>query len=247
MPEFDLGKTRKRIARDWSVPFSGVNVTASRIHGKRVNFCTNRHHDPIQDRNRGGQFYEAEELEVLLRYFPLGGTFVDIGANIGNHTLFFALFGHPRKIIPFEPNPLACELLLANVAVNDIGAVTDVSHIGCGLSDREGQGFGMQSRVRNLGGAKMLENQGDIVTHTGDALLAGTMPALIKIDVEGMEMQVLKGLDLTIGRAKPVLFVEVDRRSEKAFRDWLEKGHYKIERVFQRYAANRNYLLVPAG
>jgi FkbM family methyltransferase len=232
--DFDLDKTKKRVSRDWAVPFMGLNVTATRIHGRRVNFCTDRMNDPIQDRNRGGHFYEQEELDVLIRRFPLGGTFVDIGANIGNHSLYFALFGHASRIIPFEPNPLAYRILLANIALNDLAAVMDVSHIGIGLSDKEESGFGMQERKKNLGGAKMLEGEGTIEVHPADALLKDCTPSLIKIDVEGMEMKVLRGLRETLERAAPDIFVEVDRRTDAEFQEWLTTSGYDVVDVFQR-------------
>lgn len=245
MTDFDLKKTRKRVSRDWAVPFIGLDVTATRIHGKRVNFCTDRRNDPIQDRNRGGIFYEQEELDVLIRRFPLGGTFVDIGANIGNHTLFFALFGHASLIVPFEPNPLAYRILFANIALNDLAAITDVSHIGIGLSDKKEGGFAMQERKKNLGGARMLEGKGGIEVHRGDDLLRDCTPSLIKIDVEGMEMKVLRGLHETLDRARPEIFVEVDRRTDEDFQEWLKTSGYHVVDVFQRYEANRNYLLTP--
>ncbi|MEO9575383.1 MAG: FkbM family methyltransferase [Roseobacter sp.] len=243
MADFDLNKTKKRVSRDWAVPFTGLNVTATRIHGKRVIFCTDRRNDPIQDRNRGGHFYEQEELDVLIRRFPLGGTFVDIGANTGNHSLFFALFGHASLIIPFEPNPLAYRILLANIALNDLAAVIDVSHIGIGLSDRKESGFGMQERAKNLGGAKMLEGEGSIEVHPADTLLKDCSPSLIKIDVEGMELKVLRGLGETLEYARPEIFVEVDRRNDAGFHEWLSTSGYEVIDVFQRYEANKNYLL----
>lgn len=245
MSEIDLNKYRKRISRGWSVNFESINVTRATVFGRKVLFCTDRHNDPIQDHNRGGRFYELEELQAVLRYFPIGGVFVDIGANIGNHSLFFALFGHASRVIPFEPNPLAYKMLLANVAFNDLQDVIDLGHLGLGLSDQDAEGFAMQERSKNLGGAKMLADKGNIPVRTGDALLSGVTPSLIKIDVEGMEMSVLTGLSDTIEREKPAIFVEVDRANYDAFDGWLQRVGYKAVEKFQRYRANTNFLIVP--
>jgi Met-10+ like-protein len=53
-----------------------------------------------------GVFYEREELEIIATHFK-GGTFVDIGANVGNHSIFAAKFLGASKVIAFEPNPTA--------------------------------------------------------------------------------------------------------------------------------------------
>jgi hypothetical protein len=99
MTQIDLGKLRRRVALGRPVVFEGLTVTRGAVFGRTVIFCTDRVNDPIQDRNRGGGFYELEELCEIVRYFPLGGVFVDIGANVGNHSLFFALFGHAASVV----------------------------------------------------------------------------------------------------------------------------------------------------
>ncbi|MEZ5912869.1 MAG: FkbM family methyltransferase [Paracoccaceae bacterium] len=66
---------------------------------------------------------------------------------------------------------------------------------------------------------------------------------MIKIDVEGMEMQVLAGFEATLRLHKPVLFVEVDRRNDTAFREWLAGSGYGVAETFSRYRASTNYLL----
>ena len=59
----------------------------------------------------------------------------------------------------------------------------------------------MEKRERNLGGAKMLEGEGELEVFSADELLDGETPDMIKIDVEGMEMKVLKGLTKTLKRS----------------------------------------------
>lgn len=242
---FDLEVAKQQVAQGEALSLSDLDITTTRKFGKRVTFCTDpeRRGDPIQGRHRGGNFYEDPELRRIIRHFNFGGTFVDIGANVGNHTLFFALFGHVAKVIPFEPNPAAYRLLLANIAVNDLQHIVDVSHVGLGVSDTSAAGFGMEDRKRNLGAAKMVENEGNIEVVRGDDALRDHQPSFIKIDVEGMEMQVLRGLQDTLARCKPILFVEVDNKCEAEFQEWLAAGTGKIIRTFNRYENNTNYLL----
>ena len=185
-PGFDLNKARAALNAGAPVQFDGIDVIACRIFGRDVRFAVDMERDPIQRSHRQGFFYESTELEAIRAALPLGATFVDIGANVGNHGLFAALFLNPQRVIPIEPNPLAYRLLLANVALNGLIGVFDLSHIGIGLSDVETGGFGMEDRTRNLGAAKMQAGSGDIRVTTGDRILADEAPDMIKIDVEGM-------------------------------------------------------------
>ncbi len=225
--------------------FPGVEITVANIEGKRVLFGTDMERDPIQRNHRRGDFYEYGELKLLRNLVDPGGVFVDIGANTGNHSLFAAMFMGMSKVIPFEPNPLAYRLLQLNTLLNNVDDIVVLDHLGLGLADREADGYGMEARDRNLGAARMLEGTGDIPVSTGDAQLADITPTVIKIDVEGMEMRVLQGLEQTIARAQPVMLVEVDQENYDAFEALLERLNYDVAKTIQRYKSNRNYLVVP--
>ena len=114
-----------------------VKLYHTRIDGVPVTFCGTMWRDPVQRTHRKGRFYEQDELDLLARLVGSGKTIVDIGANIGNHTLYFAKMMQAAKVVPFEPNPLAYEVLLAHVLVNGVSDVVDLSHIGQGLSDAQ--------------------------------------------------------------------------------------------------------------
>ena len=210
-----------------------------------VTFCITAPDDAIQKKHVKAHFYERAELRALTNVFPEGGTFLDIGANIGNHAVYAGLIWKAGKIVPIEPNPLAFNTLFQNITVNGLRDVVDVSHIGIGLSDKEEGGFAMQKMGRNLGGAKMLAGRGDLRVYRGDDLFSELNPDLIKIDVEGMEMEVLRGLEGVIKAAKPMLFVEVLNDIEGAFFDWCKDHGYGWAGVMQRYKNNRNFLMVP--
>lgn len=224
---------------------SDATLVHAKVHDQRVTFVTNMERDPIQRNHRKGQFYEQQELDELRAIFPEGGTFVDIGANVGNHSVYAGLFLKAGKIIPFEPNPLAYRVLVHNVLLNGLEDVVDLEKLGVGISDHEKEGFSMQKRDRNLGGAKMIEGKGDLKVYPADELLAGEAPAMIKIDVEGMEMQALGGLEKTIAEHRPILLVEVDNENEEDFMIWAEIHDYDVAQTVQRYKLNKNHLLVP--
>lgn len=242
---FDLDEARQALATGEAYVYWGIDVIPAQIDGTRVLFATDKLRDPIQRHHRKGEFYEEEELAQLREIFPENGVFVDIGTNIGNHSLFVAKFLNPSKIIPFEPNPLAYRLLMANIAFNGLGDLFDVSFLGLGLSDKPADGFAMTSQEKNLGAAKMVEGEGSISVIRGDDALASEMPDLIKIDVEGMEMMVLAGIEQTIARAQPKILIEVDQENYYAFDAWVEKVGYKVTKQVQRYRSNKNFFLEP--
>lgn len=243
----NLRRTLRHAVSDKPFSMEGINVTRSMVNGHILHFCWTNPHDPIQGRIRHGEFYEAEELAILSRHFPVGGVLIDVGANVGNHSLYFGKMMSASKIIPIEPNPQVIPLLLANIMLNGLKERVDLSHIGKGLSDKAAGGFAMQERTHNIGGARMLENKGDIEVIPGDSFGVEAAPAMIKIDVEGMEMQVLDGFSDTLRLHKPVLFVEVDRRNDQAFQTWLAGSGYHTVESFSRYRANTNYLLEASG
>lgn len=242
-----IKRIQKRLRLGRPVESVSLQLVHARVQERPVIFCVNMENDPVQRNHRRGQFYEMSELSRLSSIFPQGGVFVDIGANVGNHTLFAALFLGASQVIPFEPNPKAFELLVSNVLVNGLRDKVDLSRLGVGVSDVEAGGFAMQERDRNLGGAKMLEGQGGLQVHPGDALLSEVTPDFIKIDVEGMEMQVLAGLSGVLERARPVMMVEVDNEVEAAFLDWVAAQGYAVLSTHQRYRLNKNHLICDAA
>ena len=236
-------KLLRRLANGKPVQSVDLQMVHARVLDKPVTFCVNMERDPIQRNHRAGTFYELKELLALQAIFPHGGCFVDIGANVGNHSLFAAQHLGAAKVIPFEPNPRAYDLLVQNVLVNGLSKVIDLQFLGVGLSDAHSGGFAMEKRDRNLGGARMLEGEGDLDVYRADEVLADVTPDMIKIDVEEMEMQVLAGLSGVLDRCRPVLLVEVDTVNEDAFQSWIAENDYAMVSSYQRYKTNRNHIV----
>lgn len=139
-------------------------------------------------------------LNVLKPY--LHGTVLDIGANIGTHTIYYTK--HADKVLAFEPNPIAYECLehnlcntsakLQNVAVSDHFGFIDIMPQG--------------------------DNYGAVYTVPGTRIPTITIDSLqldqcnfMKIDVEGDELAVIMGAKETILRHKPVMCVEVNEHT----------------------------------
>ncbi len=244
---FTIAEALPALEGEGVVRFRNTDVTACKVDGKRIFFATDMSRDPIQRKHRHGVFFEQEEMEMLRAHIKKGDTFVDIGSNVGNHSIFAGVILGAGRIIPFEPNPPAYRLLTLNLMLNRLEDVASYAFIGMGVSDTAQDGFGMTDRQKNLGAAQMVAGEGDVSTVVGDTALAGETPGFIKIDVEGMEMNVLRGLEQTVARCRPVILVEVDRKNADAFEQWRKDHDYDIAAEVRHYAANQNFLLIPSA
>jgi FkbM family methyltransferase len=158
-----------------------------------------------------GRYYELGVLETLDLLLRPGDRFVDIGANIGMITLHArSLVGDRGRIDCFEPNPDCVAAIRANLALN---AITNVVVHPCGLGDRAGP-MTLHFASEHSGTATLADTGDDTVrafsvdVEVGDEALQ-ELPRVIKIDVEGFELQVLRGLRRTLADAAPFVITEV--------------------------------------
>ena len=214
------------------------------IHGDAT------YHLPYTGRNAGiereqsrGLFFEAMELEELRNVVKPGAHVVDVGANTGNHTVFFAGPMKAASVTPFEPLPAASQALRASVARNGLKNV-DLSRLGTGVSDREGRARLVFSGRGGLGATSLeADSSGEIIVATLDSMVSGRVD-LLKIDVEGMEMSVLAGSREIIRRWTPLIFIEIANRNTPALMHWLQREKYQVLRIFTD-KGHANYLLAP--
>ncbi|MBZ8119204.1 FkbM family methyltransferase [Roseovarius sp. LXJ103] len=242
---FDLAVARAAMHAGTPLAFPPFEV----LHVPRMglSLCCNYVRDPIQNAWRRGEFFEEEELSLLSGNVNTDAHIIDIGANVGNHALYFATRMKAQRVVVVEPNPLAMAPLMANVLINRLEGVIDISALGVGLSDASEAGYGMKRHDKNLGATKMFAGTGEMQVHAGDDLFEGETPDLIKIDVEGMEIKVLSGLERMISRYRPVILVEVDGENDTAFQDWRVRHGYAEAAAIRHSRKNCNYLLLPEG
>lgn len=216
------------------------------VAGREVHFFVVNRLDEIQRHHTYGHFYEIEELEIIAQYFPRDGVFADIGANVGNHTIYVGNYLHPMQVIAIEPNPAAIPILKINVALNGLQRLVDLSHLGVGLSDAPGRARAIVP-LDNLGGTEMhiTEESEGLALIRGDDILLQRRIDFIKLDVEGMEMPVLAGLVGTIAKWRPPMFIEVDDHNAAAFQEWVRTNDYVAVRRYRRYDTNENQMVVP--
>lgn len=157
--------------------------------------------------------FEREELTAVIGYLKsnklVKGAALDIGANIGNHSLFFSRYY--ERVYCFEPNPRTFQLLKMNGSL-----VNNIECINVGLSDFEGKGI-LSNNPSNMGAASLAINSGtnqsnqhEIELRTLDSFsdIYSHGIGLIKIDVEGHELAVLKGAEKFINKNRPTILFE---------------------------------------
>ncbi len=227
-------------------PVNGT-VIDNIIDGRMVRFFVTNRRDAIMKFHAEGSFYEVEELEMIRRHYTGKGTFVDIGANIGNHALYVSLFLNASKIIVFEPNPSAISILNQNLRLNDCKNV-QTGFLGLALSGRARRLKGTTPDPDNLGHTVFYDDAaGEVRAIQGDAVLSDEPVEFIKIDVEGMELEILSGLQETIKRCRPAIFVEVWDNVLRPFQSWCESAAYQLIERFRRYPGIENFLIKPAS
>ncbi len=142
---------------------------------------------------RAGQFYEQPMLEYIAA-LARPGVYVDAGAYVGTHSIFFAAFCPATRVLAFEPRPNCLEHLRANIEQNQLGERIAVQPIG--LSDRDETVTVTLDRRAVSFECRRLDD------------LVREPVAVMKLDVEGMESKVLAGAARVLERDRPLLYVE---------------------------------------
>ncbi|HEX4146615.1 MAG TPA: FkbM family methyltransferase [Pirellulales bacterium] len=159
-----------------------------------------------------GEFSEGE-VDLLRQVVQPGWVIVEVGAHIGCHSVFLAQQAGPTgTLIVFEPQRILFQTLCANLALNSL---TNVFAFQRAVGAAPGSIFVPiidYRREDNFGGVALgsYEHGESVEVVTIDSMELARCE-LIKIDVEGMELQVLEGARQTILRLKPIVYIENDR------------------------------------
>ncbi len=236
------------------VPFTLIIPTA---YGQML---VNRH--DINQTNslfKTGRSLDHDEILLLARLLQSGKPnpiVADVGANFGAYSLGLAhAVGSHGKIHCFEPQRIIFNMLAGSVALNSL---TNVFCYNVAVGDREGMveiprfdynqplNFGSieftseQREKLTQERARPAADQAEFVPLTTLDRFTFQRLDLLKIDVEGMENQVLDGATQTIKRCRPILFIEFLKVDREALRRRLLAEEYVVE------VSHINYLCVPA-
>lgn len=188
-----------------------------------------------------GHPFEPETAAWLSAIKP-SGLFVDVGASTGFYAIPAAMEGW--EVIAFEPLPASYRRLLKNAKLNDL----ELDARNFAVSSEIGTAtLFYNRRIPLTSGASLRE--GDCLSPTAkitvamvplDATLSESV-GVLKIDVEGHEVEVLSGAEKTIEKSRPFLALEANTPdNEEKIRDWLKPFDYDV-----RIADVRNLLCTP--
>lgn len=174
--------------------------------------------------------FSQHEAELFAELLKPGDVVVEAGANIGALTVPLArLVGPHGRVLASEPQPVVFQMLCANLSLNGL---TNVDGRNCALSSSRGEvriPHYHYDKPANFGGLALADDPGGtpVPIATVDEIFRYDRLRLVKVDVEGMERDVLEGARETIQRHKPVLYVENDRleKSEALIRFIMALGY----------------------
>lgn len=169
---------------------------------------------------------------------------IDVGTNIGYTTLLFSKACNTGKVLSVEPSPSLFKTLTHHI---DINSAKNVTALNVGLAERERTATLYQVNENNSGMNRILEESEG--SSTSESIILKTLDQLanelnfntvnaIKIDVEGYELNVLKGAHQTLQNKKPILLIEVDDFN-------LKQQNASIKEMFE-FLTSLNYELFNA-
>lgn len=173
-------------------------------------------------KTKGSDFHEQDMLMKIQSLGYLPGVWLDIGAHVGNHTIFFSNYCNADEVWAYEPTAATFEVLRENVLNN---FTNTVRLFNCAVGAKEGKcrlkevDRPGQNSVTYQKGNVPMEIVGDIAARV----------ALVKIDVEGFEFEVIKGAMPMLERDLPELFIETFEDKDK-IAEALPKQYKFIDR-----------------
>jgi FkbM family methyltransferase len=236
--EADIKQIKTKLSlRDDIVYIQGVKIYVPNYPLDHIQAC-------IVD---GNNFYEFLILKCLNTYLNNNSIVFDIGANIGNHSLYWGIITNVSKVYAFEPIQPTFEILKKNIEINNLYDKVILNNIGLGKSNS----FASLAAYwpDNIGESQLKENRnGNIPLITLDEYVEKLQPEinridLIKIDTEHFEYDVILGSAKTMQKYKPLLFVEIFENEFERVNSLLENLGYKKAKNFY----NSNFLFEYSG
>jgi len=171
--------------------------------------------------------YEHQQQRAMARHIRPGSVVYDVGANVGFYTLLAAkLAGTSGRVVAFEPLPRNLAFLKQHLRINDVsnvvvvpGALANTNGV-CAFDET---GEPSMAKLQPDGGMKVEVATLDQMV----AVLELPDPDVIKIDVEGAELDVLQGGENVLRRTHPTVFVSTHSDRLKAdCLDWFRQAGF---------------------
>jgi FkbM family methyltransferase len=201
--------------------------------------------------DKAAGIWEPEVMGLMARLIKPDDICLDIGANVGVHTLAMAELAPLGHVHAFEPSSVTFAYLKDNIQHNGITNAT-AHHLGlsevpgerqfhyfddyagCSLSGGGGEGPDIDAVMKNAWGVAWNRITETVPFTTLDIWVAATKPRrldLIKMDVEGFERYVVEGGSETLGRFRPKLITEFNKKSLQAYYGIDPRSYYDLLRT----------------
>ncbi len=184
-----------------------------------------------------GRSWEPKISELLTKHGKKGTTAVDMGAYLGTHTMALVdVVGSKGKVVTFEPQPWAFDCIKKTLKKNNI---KNVKVINAGVSDKKGKirfcsdASGSSSVCQERRPSDKWKEVYDIPIITLDSLKLKNV-SVMKIDVEGHELNALKGSRKTIQSSRPIMLLEVWSKRKTRLnnvKSFLKELNYTMEHI----------------
>jgi FkbM family methyltransferase len=169
-----------------------------------------------------GDFYERPMLDEIAQYIE-GKVVVDLGANIGNHTVYFAQLA--KDVIAIEPHPANFAVLqknadeYSNIILHNVACTSSLCRMG------------IETQLGNMGHIHVSRNDGgEIVGMPLDSITA--YADFVKLDIEEHELEALQGAKALLEKCRPVLWIEIQTMPMLlAIANFLKPYGYEVVRV----------------
>lgn len=216
--------------------------------------------DPYREREYLRGTAETEVQEALAACLKHDACFFDVGAHVGVYSLLASrLVGPKGRVVAFEPDPSNAQLIREHAARNGLRNIS-VEQVAVWRSEGEvrflrggDQKTGKSSRRGAVADPRLAMSSGETISVQAvslDCFAANNCsPAVIKIDVEGAECEVLEGATGLLARERPTLICEVHTAEAAAFiAEFLPARGYSIQWVPLRYEFPfpRHFVAAPA-
>lgn len=200
------------------------------------------------------------EVSVFQMLLNPNSNIVEVGANMGLHTVALAKIAPHGKVIAFEPQRIIFQQLCCNLALNNL---TNVYSYRLGVSDKNDEylietcdystdwnygsfsldkGFSTEEQFHHQTTKEPIEviNLDDFSPiHQLNAL------DLLKVDAEGFDIKVLNGASKTIERLQPIIFVEYQKHDSAVLLDFFAKHQYQVYWLISKRCQEKNFYQAP--
>jgi FkbM family methyltransferase len=239
----EMRRLNKNIRRSIERIEKKLSMTDDTVYVGSVKFyIPNFPLDLIQRVLAYGHFWEEDSLKRLDKYLTRESVVFDIGANIGNHTIYWSKITDGvgvKRVYAFEPIDLTFSVLEKNVRINELGSVrVIINKVGLGREEGFAEVGDTQYDYSNIGKTSIRTSSSgpfkiiSLDSYVNSANFRDKRIDFIKIDVENFEVELLFGAIETIKKYSPIIFIESFPNNFEKVDNLLKSLGYRMKEEF---------------